>query len=108
MEILSVRHRDFTLNIECGKFDGVLSKARGNISPEGLVSRYKWSDDVESIKYRWTQWELSGRERVGEALFFDNADYAVWVDFGGRVDEAWMRTYGGGEATNFRFISLRI
>ena len=95
MEILSVKHKDFTLNIECGKFDGVLGKAKGNISSEGLVSRYKWSDDVESIKYRWTQWELTGRERVGEALFFDNADYAVWVDFNGKVDEVWMRTYGG-------------
>ena len=95
MEILSVKHRDFTLNIECGKFDGVLGKARGNISAEGLVCRYKWNDDVESIKYRWTEWALNGREKKWEALFFDNADYAVWVDFGGKVDEAWMRTYGG-------------
>ena len=31
MELLTIQHADFTMTIECGKFDAIWTKARNNI-----------------------------------------------------------------------------
>lgn len=49
MDILTIRHKDFTLSIECSKWEGVLDKAVRNIGVDNLTSTYSWSDDVESV-----------------------------------------------------------
>ena len=49
MELLTIRHRDFELSIECTKFDITWEKAKNNVGEEALQSSYSWSDGVESV-----------------------------------------------------------
>ena len=35
MGLLTIRHADFTITIECGKFDAILTKAKNNIGGGG-------------------------------------------------------------------------
>ena len=50
MELLTVQHEDFTMYIECTKFEGIWNKAKGNIGEENLLSTYTWSDGVEAVE----------------------------------------------------------
>lgn len=83
MDILTIRHSDFTLSIECPNYEGIWDKAVRNVGEENLTSTYSWSDGVTTV-------ELSNGEDApaiiekgvpGRAVFFDNADYPIWVDF---------------------------
>ncbi len=38
MELLTITHTDFTMSIECNKFDAIWNKARNNIGEQGLLS----------------------------------------------------------------------
>ena len=49
MDLLTIRHKDFTLYIECAKFDETWYKAKNNLGKDALVSTYSWSDGVESV-----------------------------------------------------------
>ena len=49
MELLTVKHKDFTMSIECCKFDAIWNKAARNVGEENLTSTYSWSDGVESV-----------------------------------------------------------
>lgn len=40
MELLTITHTDFTMSIECNKFDAIWNKARNNIGEQGLLSSY--------------------------------------------------------------------
>ncbi len=82
MELLKIQNRDFDMYIECTKFDGIREKAKRNVGEENLTSTYTWSEGVVSVEL------LTGVEsrqiEYGEsapAIFFDNADYPVWVEF---------------------------
>lgn len=83
MEVLTIYHQDFTMSIECTKFEGIWGKAINNVGKDKLVSKYSWSDAVmRVVKYcdGGTEEELvCGGE--ASAIFFDNADYPIWVDF---------------------------
>lgn len=78
MGLLTIQHDDFTMYIECTKFEGIWNKAKGNVGEENLLSTYTWSDGVDSV-------ELNGEPIVkggkAKAVFFDNAEYPIWVDF---------------------------
>lgn len=89
MELLKIKHRDFDIYVECVKFDGIWEKARRNVGEENLTSTYTWSEGVVSVEL------LTGAEsrqiEHGEsapAIFFDNADYPIWVEFGEGVRDA--------------------
>lgn len=82
MDLLQVRHPDFIMTIECPKFDGIWDKAVRNITIDSLVSTYSWSDDLAEVCL------LCGGDDIAlvkgekaQAVFFDNADYPVWIDF---------------------------
>ena len=49
MDLLTIVHQDFTLSIECSKFDAIWDKAKNNIGVEQLTSTYSWSDGVVSV-----------------------------------------------------------
>ena len=49
MELLTIEHRDFTMSIECSKFDAIWDKAVRNVGEENLTSTYSWSDGVVSV-----------------------------------------------------------
>ena len=38
MELLTIQHADFTMTIECGKFDAIWTKAKNNIGEQALHS----------------------------------------------------------------------
>ena len=49
MELLTIQHIDFTMSIECGKFDAIWTKAKNNIGEQALHSTYSWTEGVVSV-----------------------------------------------------------
>lgn len=49
MELLTIKHQDFTMSIECSKFDAIWQKAASNVGVENLTSSYSWSEGVLSV-----------------------------------------------------------
>ena len=90
MELLTIRHKDFELSIECTKFDVTWEKAKNNVGEEALQSSYSWSDGVESVVLlKDSDKEMPIEQGVpAQAVFFDNTDYPVWVDFKDYVKDA--------------------
>jgi len=100
MEILTIEHEDFTLLIECGKYQSIREKAATIIGSENLTSVYSWSEGVRSVKISDT--EIINGEK-SDAVFFDNADYPIWVDFKGTVKNAEFGSALRSENENFSF-----
>ena len=90
MDLLRIKHIDFTMSIECPKFEGIWSKAVTNVGVENLTSTYSWSDGVQSVKLT----NLSDQTieiiqgEPSQAIFFDNANYPIWVEFNANVTQA--------------------
>ena len=105
MELLTIRHRDFELSIECTKFDVIWEKARNNIGKEALLSSYSWSDGVESvILLKDSDKEMPIEQGVpAQAVFFDNTDYPMWVDFKDYVKDAQFGSILQGDNERFTF-----
>jgi len=105
MELLTIKHQDFTMSIECGKFDAIWDKAVRNVGEENLTSNYSWTDGVVSVVRR----DEDGNEQninQGEsapAVFFDNAEYPIWVEFGSHVKDARFGSMLQGDNENFSF-----
>ncbi len=100
MDLLKIQHRDFTMYVECTKFDGIWNKAVRNVGEENLTSTYSWSDGVEAV-------ERNGEPIVkGEkapAVFFDNAEYPIWVDFNKEVSHAQFGSMLQSDNERFTF-----
>lgn len=105
MELLTIKHQDFTMCIECGKFDAIWDKAVRNVGEENLTSTYSWSDGVEYVERQ----DEDGNKQVinyGEtapAIFFDNAEYPIWVEFGSHVKNARFGSILQSDNENFSF-----
>ena len=104
MELLTITHTDFLMSIECGKFDALWTKAKSNIGEQGLLSTYSWTEGVVSV----VREAEDGRQEIqkGEqapAVFFDNADYPIWVEFGDHVKDAQFGSELQGENDKFSF-----
>ena len=105
MELLTIKHQDFTMSIECGKFDAIWDKAVRNVGEENLTSNYSWTDGVVSV----VRQDEDGNEqnvKQGEsapAVFFDNAEYPIWVEFGSHVKNARFGSMLQGDNENFSF-----
>ena len=105
MELLTIRHRDFELSIECTKFDVTWEKAKNNVGEEALQSSYSWSDGVESVVFlKGSDKEMPIEQGVqAKAIFFDNTDYPVWVDFKDYVKDAQFASILQGDNERFTF-----
>jgi len=105
MELLTIRHRDFELSIECTKFDVTWEKAKNNVGEEALQSSYSWSDGVESVVFlKGSDKEMPIEQGVqAKAAFFDNTDYPVWVDFKDYVKDAQFGSILQSENERFTF-----
>lgn len=101
MDLLTIKHTDFKLYIECGKFDAIYGKAKGNIQEENLTSRYTWSDGVESVSLDGVGEITQGQS--AKAMFFDNADYSVWVDFEEGIKSVRYLSARADDNDHFRF-----
>lgn len=100
MEILTIKHHDFTMSIECSKFDAIWDKAVRNVGEDNLTSTYSWSDGVESVEY---QGETILPNTQARAVFFDNAEYPIWVEFKGHVNNAQFGSILQNDNENFSF-----
>ena len=100
MDLLTIKHRDFTMQVDCDKFQKIWDKAVANVHEKNLYATYGWGDGVESVRIGDTKIE-SGTQ--SKAVFFDNADYPLWVEFNGGVREAWFNTANRKIAENFKF-----
>lgn len=104
MDLLCIEHNDFTMQIDCDKFLPIWNKAVGNVHRENLYSTYGWSEGVVSAKRNGK--ELINGEKA-DAVFFDNADYPIWVDFKGGVKNAFFNSPLRKITDNFKFHEKR-
>ena len=49
MELLTIKHADFTMTIECGKFDAIWTKAKNNIGEQTLYPLIPGQRGVMSV-----------------------------------------------------------
>lgn len=105
MELLTIRHQDFTMSIECSKFGAIWQKALRNVGEENLTSTYSWSDGVVSV----VRQDEEGIEQIidhgdsAPAVFFDNAEYPIWIEFGNHVKNARFSSILQSDNENFSF-----
>lgn len=90
MDLLTVEHEDFTLSVVCQNFDRIWGKATKNVGIENLNTTYSWSDPKAKVSLANAGKELVHIEQnqSAPAIFFDNADYPIWVDFNKNVSIA--------------------
>ena len=89
MELLTITHTDFTMTIECAKINAIWEKAMRNIGEQKLLSRYAWTEGVVSVECNTNgEPQQIQNEEQAPAIFFDNADYPLWVEFAENVKDA--------------------
>lgn len=105
MELLTITHKDFTMSIECSKFDAIWQKAMRNVGEENLTSTYSWSDDVVSVVRLDEEGNnlIINNGDVAPAVFFDNAEYPIWVEFKDHVKNARFGSILQSDNENFSF-----
>ena len=82
MELLTIRHQDFEMIVECTKFDDIWRKAKSNVGEEGLHSTYSWSEGVVSVILNHIGERVTiENSQQAPAIFFDNIDYPIWIEF---------------------------
>ena len=82
---MTIQHEDFTMYVECSKYEAIWGKAVRNVGRENLLTTYTWTDGVKSAMLNDEPIE-NGKQ--AQAVFFDNAEYPIWVDFGTHVSKA--------------------
>ncbi|WP_417090999.1 DUF2357 domain-containing protein [Leyella stercorea] len=105
MELLTIEHKDFTMIVECTKFDGILNKAKSNVGEDKLYSTYSWSEGVVTIKRTLdADHEIDIEQGVpAPATFFDNADYPIWIEFKDYVKDAQFGSILQNDNDRFSF-----
>ena len=105
MELLTVKHQDFTMSIECSKFNAIWDKAVRNVGKENLTSTYSWSDGVEQVTLN----DEAGHPLIisnglaAPAVFYDNTDYPIWIEFESYVKNACFGSILQSDNDNFSF-----
>lgn len=105
MDLLTIKHQDFTMCIECSKFDVIWQKAVKNVGKENLISTYSWSEGVISV----VRQDGEGDEQeifhgeAAPAIFFDNTEYPIWVEFEKHVKSARFGSILQNDNDNFSF-----
>lgn len=105
MELLTIEHKDFTMIVECTKFDGIWNKAKSNVGEDKLSSTYSWSEGVVSVKRTLdADHEIDIEQGVpSPATFFDNADYPIWIEFKDYVKDAQFGSILQNDNDRFSF-----
>lgn len=105
MELLTIEHEDFTMIVECTKFDGIWDKAKSNVGEDKLYSTYSWSEGVVSVKRTLdADHEIDIEQGVpAPATFFDNADYPIWIEFKDYVKDAQFGSILQNDNDRFSF-----
>ena len=105
MELLTIEHKDFTMIVECTKFDDIWNKAKSNVGEDKLYSTYSWSEGVVSVKRTLdADHEIDIEQGVPAlATFFDNADYPIWIEFKDYVKDAQFGSILQNDNDRFSF-----
>ncbi len=105
MELLTIEHKDFTMIVECTKFDDIWDKAKSNVGEDKLYSTYSWSEGVVSVKRTLdADHEIDIEQGVpAPATFFDNADYPIWIEFKDYVKDAQFGSILQNDNDRFSF-----
>lgn len=100
MDLLRITHEDFVLTVDCERFDSVWHKAVSNLTKDPLVSTYDWSEGVINVNINEHSIACGSK---AQAVFFDNTDYPIWVDFAANITNAWLNTPQRKVAENFKY-----
>ena len=100
MELLTIHHEDFTMYVECSKYEAIWGKAVRNVGRENLLTTYTWTDGVKSAAIGDEPLENGSQSR---AVFFDNAEYPIWVEFGSHVSKAQFGSMLQADNDRFSF-----
>ena len=100
MELLTIQHEDFTMYVECSKYEAIWGKAVRNVGSENLLTTYTWTDGVKSAAIGDEPLENGCQAR---AVFFDNAEYPIWVEFGSHVSKAQFGSMLQADNDRFSF-----
>ena len=65
--------------VECSKYEAIWGKAVRNVGEDNLLTTYTWTDGVKSATIGDETLENGSQAK---AVFFDNAEYPIWVEFG--------------------------
>lgn len=105
MELLTIEHKDFTMIVECTKYEGIWNKAKSNVGEDKLYSTYSWSEGVVSVKRILNaDHEIDIEQGVpAPATFFDNADYPIWIEFKDYVKDAQFGSILQNDNDRFSF-----
>lgn len=105
MELLTIEHKDFTMIVECTKFDSIWNKAKSNVGEDKLYSTYSWSEGVVTVKRTLdADHEIDIEQGVpAPATFFDNADYPIWIEFKDYVKDAQFGSILQNDNDRFSF-----
>lgn len=91
MDLLRIEHEDFTLTVESTQFQRMWDKGVSVLGVEKLISSYRWGEGVEHVLFVHDNAELEiAKDIADEAVFFEQTDYSVWVDFKKKVTRAWF------------------
>ena len=100
MELLTIHHEDFTMYVECSKYEAIWGKAVRNVGRENLLTTYTWTDGVKSATIN--DEPIKNGEQA-KAVFFDNAEYPIWVEFGSHVSKAQFGSMLQADNDRFSF-----
>ena len=105
MELLTIEHKDFTMIVECTKFDNIWNKAKSNVGEDKLSSTYSWSEGVVSVKRTLNADNGIDIEQgvPAPATFFDNADYPIWIEVKDYVKDAQFGSILQNDNDRFSF-----
>ena len=105
MELLTIEHKDFTMIVECTKFDDIWNNAKSNVGEDKLSSTYSWSEGVVSVKRTLNaDHEIDIEQGIPvPATFFDNADYPIWIEFKDYVKDAQFGSILQNDNDRFSF-----
>ena len=100
MELLTIHHEDFTMYVECSKYEAIWGKAVRNVGEDNLLTTYTWTDGVKLAAIGDEPLENGSQAR---AVFFDNAEYPIWVEFGSHVSKAQFGSMLQADNDRFSF-----
>jgi len=100
MELLTIQHEDFTMYVECSKYEAIWGKAVRNVGEDNLHTTYTWTDGVKSATIGDEPLENGSQAK---AVFFDNAEYPIWVEFGNHVSKAQFGSMLRADNERFSF-----
>ena len=86
--------------VECSKYEAIWGKAVRNVGEDNLLTTYTWTDGVKSATIGDEPLENGSQAK---AVFFDNAEYPIWVEFGNYVSKAQFGSMLRADNERFSF-----